>query len=516
MIFSQMMYKICYIEERVLCKGGTSCMLLGCDEQLLTTYRQSGEEGAEALLLKWAEDSVHPQNNPQFFGQTLSPDLFLVDEELAMNVAFSTARKYWGRIPAEIQSFFEHQGLDSKFMNERLNSFFYSQKGKETFFEQLYAQHTMNVDQLIGLIFGNYQDFRIQTTELESIFLYKIEDEFFVHMIYQEDRPFWHWLFMKKIYSLLIHKPLDQLTFIHEFMRYFTDSLQKSNAHVYNFSRNYKKNLDKCITYVDNQNPSCLAKKQLHLYQIVTHYLLAEKDFQRVRELIAFFEIEWRYAMFALTEKEKVLIAYILFNVANKEQKAEEVIQYGEYLLDDERLNNYAIEIMLEYKELLPNIKPTPQAVIKNYASNYLEHLYAILLQNYVYTGNYSKGLKLVKEQVLVSSKKIHEALVHKNYTPEQFIAIESSIQKDIAILVNNSLQQIGASLEEWRRHYRDPEAPYYATVQSSSRNMINILKVLFVTEQYELFEKLMEIYKKYLLIDEHFEEMRLFIRAYV
>ena len=510
------MDRICYIEERVLCKGGTSCMLLRCDEQLLTTYRQSGEEGAEELLSKWAEDLVNPQHNPQFFGQTLLPKVFLVDEEVAMNVAFSTARKYWGRIPAEVKGFFEHQGLDSKCMNERLNTFFYSQKGKETFFEQLYAQHTMNVDQLIGLIFGNHQNVRVQTTDLETLFLYKIEDKYFVHMIYKEDRAFWHWLLMKKIYSLLIHKSLENLTFIHEFMRHFTNSLQKSTAYVYNFSRNYKKNLDKCITYVDNQNPSCLAKKQLHLFQIVTHYRLAKNDFQKVRELIASFELEWRYAMYALTEKEKVLIAYILFNVANKEQKADEVIQYGEYLLDDERLNNYAIEIMLEYKELLPNIKPTPQAVVKNYANNYLEHLYAILLKNYVETENYMKGLKLLKEHVLVSSKKIHETLVHENYSSKQFIAIESAIQKDIAIQVNNSLQQIGASLEEWRKHYRDPKVPYYATVKSSSLHMLNILKVLFVTEQYELFDKLMELYKKYLLVDEHFEEMRLFIRAYV
>lgn len=491
-------------------------MLLRCDEQLLTTYRHSGEKGAEALLSKWAEDSVNPQNNAQFFGQTLSPDLFLVGEEVAMNVAFSTARKYWGRIPVEAQGFFEHQGLDSKFMNERLDSFFYSQKGKETFFEQLYAQHIMNVEQLIWLIFGKRRDVNIQTTELQTIFLYKVENEYFVHMIYKEDSQFWHWLFMKKVYSLLIHKPLEQLTFIHEFMRHFENSAKKSYSHVHNFSYNFKKNLDKCITYVDNHNPSCLAKKQLQLYQIVAHYMLTENDFQKVRELIASFEIEWRYSMYALTEKEKVLIAYILFNVANKEKQAEEVIQYGEYLLDDERLNNYAIEIMLEYKELLPNIKPTPQAIVKNYANNYLENLYAILLQNYVQTGNYKKGLKLLREQALISSKKIHEALLNKNYSHEQFIAIESAIQKDIAIQVNNSLQQIGASLEEWRRHYRDPKAPYYYTVQSSSLHMMNILKVLFVTEQYELFEKLMEMYKKYLLVDEHFEEMRLFISAYV
>ena len=491
-------------------------MLLGCDEQLLTAYRQNGETGAEALLSKWAEESVNPQSNPQFFGQTLSPDLFLVNEEVAMNVAFSTARKFWGRVPVESQTFFEKQGLDAMFMHERLDTFFYSQKGKEAFFEHLYAQHTMNVEQLIWLIFGKRRDVPVQTTKLQTVFLYKIEHEYIVHMIYEEDVQFWHWLFAKKVYSLLIHKPLEQLTFVHEIMRHFEYSAQQSYAHVHNFAHNYKGNLDKCITYVDNNNPSCLAKKQVQLYQIVVHYMWTENDFRPVRELIASFEIEWRYSMYALTEKEKVLIAYILLNAAHQEQQQEDVIRHGEYLLDDERLNNYAIEIMLEYKELLPNIKPTPQAIVKNYATNYLEKLYAMLLQNYVQTGNYAKGLKLLKEQALVSSKKIHEALVQQKYNDEQFIAIESAIQKDIAMQVNNSLQQIGASLEEWRQHYRDPKATYYGAAQSSSLNMMNILKVLFVTEQYELFEKLMEMYKKYLLVDEHFEEMRLFISAYV
>ena len=61
---------------------------------------------------------------------------------------------------------------------------------------------------------------------------------------------------------------------------------------------------------------------------------------------------------------------------------------------------------------------------------------------------------------------------------------------------MNNSLQHIGLSVEEWRRNYRQPDAPYYVVAQSASLHMLNILRVLFVTEQYELFEKLMEIYK--------------------
>lgn len=299
-------------------------------------------------------------------------------------------------------------------------------------------------------------------------------------------------------------------------MGHFEQSIKENCEHVDNFVNNYKVILDKCITYVDKHNPSCLVKKQLRLYQIVTHYCLTEGDFDRVKALITSFEMDWRYSMYALTEKEKVLIAYILLHIANKEQQSAAVIRYGEYLLEDERLNNYAVEILLEYKELLPNRKPTPPAIIKNYQLNYLENLYAVLLDHYIKMGRYEDGLLLLKEHVLASNKKIHASLVQKNYSKEQFITIEAYVRQDIALHVNNSLQHIGLSVEEWRQHYRHKEAPYYAVAQSASLHMLNILRILFVTEHFELFEKLMEIYKKYLLIDDHFENLRLFISAYV
>ncbi|MEB2301818.1 hypothetical protein LAV72_19620 [Lysinibacillus xylanilyticus] len=491
-------------------------MLLDCDEQLFMTYKKSGEKGAEKLLSKWLEAESDSPADPKILGTALSPKLFLVNEEAAMNIAFSTARKYWGRVTIEMQTFFTKYGLDTEFVNERLNAFFYTQKGKETFFDQLFAQHTMDLERLIWLIFGKRMQITMPVNELQTIFLYKFENEYLVHMIYKEDAQFWHWLFMKKVYSLFIHKPLEQFTFIHEMMGHIEQSTRKVCGYVDNFVNNYRETMDKCITHVDNYNATCLAKKQLHLYQIVTHYRLSEGEYSCVKALITSFEADWRYSMYALTEKEKVLIAYLLFHIAHKEKDPETVIHYGEYLLEDERLNNYAIEILLEYKELLPNRKPTPPAIIKNYELNFLENLYAVLLDQYVKMERYQEGLQLLKEHVLASNKKIHAALVQNNYSNEQFIAIEASVQQDIALHVNNSLQHIGLSVEEWRQHYRQPEIPYSLVAQSASLHMLNILKVLFVTEQYELFEKLMEIYKKYLLIDDHFEKLRVFMSAYV
>lgn len=496
--------------------GGSNGMLLDCDEQLFMAYKQNSEEGVEKLLAAWEEATSTQQEDPQILGTSLSPQLFLVNEEAAKNIAFSTARKYWGHVSGEMQLLFEQYGFDAKFVNERLSAFFYTQKGKETFFEQLFAQHTMDLERVIWLVFGKRLQITMPVNELQTIILYKFQDEYFMHMMYKEKAPFWHWLFAKKVYSLLIHRPLEQFTFLYEIMGHFEQSIRENCEHVDNFVNNYKAILDKCITYVDKHNPSCLAKKQLRLYQIVTHYCLAEGDVQKVKALITSFETEWRYSMYALTEKEKVLIAYILFHIANREQQSEAAIRYGEYLLEDERLNNYAIEILLEYRELLPNRKPTPPAIIKNYQLNYLENLYAVLLDHYVKMERYTDGLALLKEHVLASNKKIHTSLVQKNYSQEQFITIEAYVQQDIALHVNNSLQHIGLSVEEWRRHYYQPEAPYHIVAQSASLHMLNILRVLFVTEQFELFEKLMEIYKKYLLIDEHFENLRRFISAYV
>ena len=93
---------------------------------------------------------------------------------------------------------------------------------------------------------------------------------------------------------------------------------------------------------------------------------------------------------------------------------------------------------------------------------------------------------------------------------------IEATVQQDIAFIVDNSLQYISASLDIWRTSYQNEESDYYVIAEMTSRHMCNLMKVFFVTEQFALLEKLMETYKKYLLIECHFEEMRQFMATYV
>ncbi len=81
-------------------------MLLDCDEQLFMAYKRSGEKGTEKVLSTWSEAENKLQADPKILGTALSPNLFLVNEEMAMNIAFSTARKYWGHVTTDTQAFF--------------------------------------------------------------------------------------------------------------------------------------------------------------------------------------------------------------------------------------------------------------------------------------------------------------------------------------------------------------------------------------------------------------------------
>ena len=63
-------------------------MLLDCDEQLFMAYKQRSKKGAENILATWLEAESNLREDPKILGTSLSPNLFLVNEETAKNIAF--------------------------------------------------------------------------------------------------------------------------------------------------------------------------------------------------------------------------------------------------------------------------------------------------------------------------------------------------------------------------------------------------------------------------------------------
>lgn len=80
-------------------------------------------------------------------------------------------------------------------------------KRKRNFFEQLFAQHTIDLERLIWLVFGKRMQIAMPVNELQTIILYKFQDEYLVHMMYKEHASFWHWLFTKRFIHCLSTDP---------------------------------------------------------------------------------------------------------------------------------------------------------------------------------------------------------------------------------------------------------------------------------------------------------------------
>lgn len=98
----------------------------------------------------------------------------------------------------------------------------------------------------------------------------------------------------------------------------------------------------------------------------------------------------------------------------------------------------------------------------------------------------------------------------------EALFKIEATVQRDIAYIVHNSPQYVWQSIEVWLQQYQNEESPYFEISEMTSKHLCNLLKALFATEQFELFEKLMEIYNKYLKVNSHFDDLKEFVSQYV
>lgn len=55
-------------------------------------------------------------------------------------------------------------------------------------------------------------------------------------------------------------------------------------------------------------------------------------------------------------EKQLVMATYKQFESAAQQQDFSHLLQHGYYLLENDRLNNYVIDIMMEYPDVLPGI----------------------------------------------------------------------------------------------------------------------------------------------------------------
>ena len=67
-----------------------------------------------------------------------------------------------------------------------------------------------------------------------------------------------------------------------------------------------------------------------------------------------------------------------------------------------------------------------------------------------------------------------------------------------------------------WKQHYLNDPQHLTKIAISTVKHTHCILKVLFMTEQFDCFEKLMEVYKKYLEITSYTNSLKQFIQSHL
>lgn len=484
--------------------------MLKIDEQLLNESKgMIGQPLEEAILnLTHIEEFRHDS-----FGALLPIDLILVTKSRAQKLIFSIARKHWGNVDLFLHATLQEISIDLENANDRLEAFFSTPTGNKAIWDYITIHNRVEFDSLIGLVFG--KDVKIPKTKsvggLRNISLYQVGNKYFIHTNLNDNYEFWDVLFIKKIYSLFMQTSLDTIHNANYLIKHFKLLLES------HFTLNQSVIItNHLVSYLDNENLRSYQLKELHLYNLISHFNGGKRHFRKVESLIEEIIASWGIGKWALSEKEYTLLYYIQAITAAEHNDTARVIEYGKYLIANDRLINHAIELFLEFSDVLPNLKPEPNNLVKRYDKNYLEQIFYILIDALVQNRKFHEVVALLKQHEIASCKSVYEYLNREQFDQDAIFKIEATVQRDIAYLVHNSPQHVVQSRDIWLQNYQDEKSPYFDMAFMTSKHLCNILKSLFVTEHYELFEKLMEVYKKYLKIEIHFEELRDFISAQV
>lgn len=482
-------------------------MLLHFDEQLFQrTNGQIGEKLEKAL----DEQFQQIPHDQVIWGHALNSVDFLIEQDRAERFCFQLLKNYWGKVNLFFYDSFHEANFNIEMANQKIQHFFDNQHNKHALFQFLQVQGEVHFGQFVEFIFSKPISATLSQTGLDKITVYKVNERFLIQPIYTEHSHFWNIIYAKKIYSLFLQQPLKKMERAVELMKILKRQLKQELT-----KNRVATILHKLIQYIDYENPRSYALKQLHLINICNHFTSGRRHMLKLRKCIYLLQQGWSTGPFALNDKEHTLLAYMLFQEAVYKKDFDHIIQHGMYLIEDERLNSYAIELVVEYEDVLSSMNPQPHALVKNYQANYLEHVFYILIDTLVKQEQFSQGYQLMMQYELTTCTGLFE-LLHSQHLAEELHKIEAIVQQDIALFVDGSTQNIRESLATWHAHYLNRDEPYYAIVEMTSHHLCNLLRILFHEEQDILLEKLLYVYKKYILIPQHFNQFRQFIEQRV
>lgn len=340
---------------------------------------------------------------------------------------------------------------------------------------------------------------------LERIYLQQVGNTYLIHPIYNNNAPFWLAFYAKKLYGIFWQQPLTHIEQPVENIKKLRSILKLI------VSKNRAATIiHKLVQKMTIENSPSFVLKQLNLFNVCTHFTSGRRHLLKLRKCISQVEQHWATGEWALTEKERTLFSYMLLREAVVRRDRQQIITHGLFLIENDRLHNYAVELVVEYSDVLQRMSPQPKALIKNYEANYLEYVFFVLVNTLVNEEQFDRAYEILLHYELASCEAIYSALHER--CEEQVHLIEATIQRDIALLVDQSVQHVRESITVWKKQYSDKQSSYFHIANLSSQHIINLLKILFVKEEDIILEKLLDTYKKYVLNEEHLASLRQFI----
>ncbi len=452
-----------------------------------------------------SHDATHTH---PIIGQLIPVTTILVDHKKAAQQVKNMVMSHWQSINLFLDHDLQIANIETEQVQARIQQFFESANGMPRLMQYLIKNHRLHYGQFLSLIFEKDIHAVAEHTGLTEIVLFKVQDKYLIQPIFSENAAFYRLLIVKKMCSILTLCPLDQIeqptAFMQLYKHYLSYHCTKNRIAII---------IHQHVQQLDYENKKTFELKQLHIFNIINHYLSGRRSLKRLHKCIEQFTAHFAFGQYRVTEKEQTLFYYLLFMRAIHLNLHDHKVIYAKALLENERLSEHAVEVFFEFGEALKVARPIPESIVKYYPHYYIEHVMFLIVQTFVEQEMYNDCFDVLKQYEMASCTAIYNVL-NGDQTVEGLAKIEATVQRDIAQVLQMPPQKMMEAIQKWQDLYRLPKTQYNEIARYTVRHLMNILKTLFVVEQLDSFEKILDVYKKYLEMPRYTSQLHEFLLA--
>lgn len=329
---------------------------------------------------------------------------------------------------------------------------------------------------------------------VQQLYVLRIGDHYYIETIYNGLEERCEYRFLQQTKSLLQQHSLQTIPELFQWLQYFIVISEK-----YYTADEVCSMLLRLLQRVQTSNRLSSRLRMMEIVVLLYCFTSGEAYYNFVLRDIARLKRTWKRGKMALTEKERTLLSYVSMSIAHSRSQWKKVVDEARFLLKQDRFMDLAVELILDYGSLLHIAPPEPAAFIKKYRTSVFENFFFMYLEALTQLNEHQQALNVLYHYEIATTTSIYAYL--QQPSEEALVTIEAAMQQNIALLVDESVRYVKQSLGKWQSSYTDiPEAFV------SSKYLCIVLETLFIGEQFELFDRLMSMYVKYLKFEQHYD----------